>query len=117
MRELPQVLVELRHLQSLYPLLSARPALLADLEARGLLARAAPNDTRLLPPAEAIAIAEFLHHQGEHHVSARLAATVDPSAGDGLHYFARSCMNLREVLASLMQHQTCLLYTSDAADD
>lgn len=105
MRELPQVLVELRHLQSLYPLFAARPGLLAELEARGLLAPAAPNDTRLVPPAEAFAIAEFLHHRGEHHISARLAAAVDPGAGDGLNYFARSCMNLREVLASLMQHQ------------
>lgn len=105
MRELPQVLVELRQLQSLYPLLAPRPALVADLEARGMLARAAPNDTRRVSPTAAIEIAEFLHHQGEHHVSARLAAAVDPSAGDGLQYFARSCASLREVLATLLQHQ------------
>lgn len=105
MDELPQVLVELRHLQGLYELLASRPALLQGLEARGLLARAAPNDTRLQPPAQAFELAVFLHEHGEHHISARLAALTDPSAGDGLHYFARSCASLREALASLMQHQ------------
>lgn len=105
MDELPQVLVELRQLQGLYELLASRPALLQGLESRGLLARVAPNDTRLQPPALAFELGEFLHAHGEHHISARLAALADPSAGDGLHYFARSCASLREALASLMQHQ------------
>ncbi len=105
MDELPQVLVELRQLQGLFELLASRPALLQDLEARGLLARVAPNDMRLQTPAQAFELGAFLHAQGEHHIAARLAALADPSAGDGLHYFARSCASLREALASLMQHQ------------
>jgi len=102
---MPRIVVEMRHLQPLYELLAHRPQLIAELEARGLLMRVEANDVRCMPEGLSLELSAFLQSQGERHVSARLAAAVDLSAGEGLLYFARSSDTLREMLAELLQHQ------------
>lgn len=92
---------ELRHLQPLYQRYAARPELLFQLEQQFGLRRVAANAPAKLPAQAALQLSEYLYQQGDPHAMAWIASQLDMAAGDGIVYYLRSAMTLRQALGEL----------------